>query len=288
MILSMTAFARTQNQGNWGSIICEIRSINHRYLEMSMRVSEGLYELDALMRERIRHHIKRGKIECFLRYQPSDATDTEIVINHVLAKKLNKANEEIAKSLKNPAPINTMDILRWPGVLQTAEIDMETLRERVMGLLEETLQKLIEARAREGEELNQLFLKRLDSMKEEVAKVREKLPVIYSEQREKLITRFKDAKIELDPQRLEQEMVLFAQKIDVTEELDRLDTHISEVRRTLKHGGSVGRRLDFLMQELNREANTLGSKSVNAETSRVSVELKVLIEQMREQVQNIE
>lgn len=288
MIQSMTAFARAQAQGKWGSAVCELRSINHRYLELIVRVPETLHEFEVALREQIRNHIKRGKIECYIRYQPGEIGGTEITINTKLAKELYLANEKIASLLKNPAPVNTMDILRWPGILQIAELDLETIEDEIIQLMERALTDLIAARAREGEELKQLFLQRLESMKVEIAKVRQRLPEILKEQRERLIKRFADVKLELDTGRLEQEMILFSQKTDVAEELDRLDAHISEVRRILKQGGLAGRRLDFLMQELNREANTLGAKSVDVETTRSSVELKVLIEQMREQVQNVE
>ncbi len=288
MIQSMTAFARAQAQGAWGSAVCEIRSINHRYLEMSVRMPDTLYPLEAQMRERIRHYIRRGKIECNFRFQPGDVSGTEITINHHLAEELCKASEVITKMLNNASSANPMDILRWPGVLQMAEVDLETIQDELIKLLEKALQDLVDARIREGEELKQLFLQRLESMKGELSKVRHRLPEIYNQQRSRLVARFNDAKIELDSGRFEQEVVMFAQKMDVAEELERLDAHISEVRRNLKHGGLVGRRLDFLMQELNREANTLGAKSVDVDTSRASVELKVLIEQIREQVQNVE
>ncbi len=288
MIQSMTAFARAQGQGKWGNAICEIRSINHRYLELAVRLPETLHELEVLMRERMRHYIRRGKIECHLRFQPGDTAGAEITINHHLAEELCKANAVIAKMLTHPAPINTMDVIRWPGILQIAEIDLETIQDEVLKLLEKALQELVEVRMREGDELKQLFLQRLESMKAELAKVRHRLPEIYSQQRARLIARFSDAKVELDSSRFEQEMVMFAQKIDVSEEIERLDAHISEVRRILKQGGVAGRRLDFLMQELNREANTLGAKSIDIDTTRASVELKVLIEQIREQVQNVE
>lgn len=288
MIQSMTAFARAQSQGTWGSAVCELRSINHRYLELFVRLPDNLHSLEASVRECVREHIKRGKIECYFRYQPGEANGAEIIINHHQAEQLCKANEKIAQFLKQPAPVDTMEILRWPGILQIAELDLETIEDELIKILKHALQDLIAARQREGEELKQLFLQRLETMKEEIKKVRQRMPVILTQQRERLVARFSDAKIELDSNRLEQEIVLFAQKIDVSEELDRIDAHISEVRRVLKHGGIVGRRLDFLMQELNREANTLGSKSVDGDTTRASVELKVLIEQIREQVQNIE
>ena len=288
MIQSMTAFSRVQGQGTWGTAVCELRSINHRYLELVVRLPDTLHALEAAMRECIRDYIKRGKIECHVRYQPGDVAGAEITINTHLAKQLCKANEAVAQFLKNPSPIHTMDILHWPGILQMAEIDLETIQDQLIVLLEKSLKELISARSREGDELKQLFLQRLENMKTEVARVRQHMPQIIIQQRERLANRFRDAKIELDSGRLEQEMVMFSQKIDVSEELERIDTHISEVRRILKHGGVVGRRLDFLMQELNREANTLGSKSTDVDTTRASVELKVLIEQMREQVQNVE
>ncbi len=293
MIQSMTAFARGQVAGSWGTAVCELRSINHRYLELMVRLPDNLHELEAPMRESLRRFIKRGKIECHLRYQPGDVSGSEITINHHLAEQLCHANETISellskKALVKVAPVQPMEILRWPGILQIAEVDFEIIEDEVIKLLEKTLQDLIGAREREGAELKQLFLQRLDSMKAEVVTVRKHWPEILKLQRERLIARFSEVKIELDTGRLEQEILIFSQKIDVSEELERIDTHISEIRRILKHGGVVGRRLDFLMQELNREANTLGAKSADVDTTRASVELKVLIEQMREQVQNVE
>lgn len=293
MIQSMTAFARGQAEDQWGTAVCELRSINHRYLELIIRLPDNLHELEAPMRECLRRFIKRGKIECHLRYQPGDASGSDITINYHLAEQLCKANETIAellnqKAMVKVAPVQTMEILRWPGILQMAEVDFEIIEDEVIKLLEKTLQDLILAREREGAEMKQLFLQRLDSMKAEVAKVRQHMPEILKLQRERLIARFSEVKIELDAGRLESEILIFSQKIDVSEELERIDTHISEVRRILKHGGVVGRRLDFLMQELNREANTLGAKSADVDTTRASVELKVLIEQIREQVQNVE
>ena len=288
MIQSMTAFARSEAQGTWGSLVCECRSINHRYLETNIRMPDTFHELEALMRERIRHHVKRGKVECFLRFQAADHTSLELSINHDVLKKLIHTNQVIADNLNNPGTLSTMDLLQWPGVLQVKDVDMEAIKEAVLQTLETTLIDLVEARHREGETLKQLFNQRLDIMSIELDKVRKKLPTIMQHQRDRLIARFTDANLQLDAARLEQELVMFAQKIDVTEEVDRLETHINEVRRVLKHGGAMGRRLDFLMQELNREANTLGSKSVDTDTTLASVELKVLIEQVREQVQNVE
>lgn len=288
MIQSMTAFARFQHTGKWGGAACELRSINHRYLEMVVRLPENLHALEAPIRECIRRYLKRGKIECHIRYQPGDVTGSDILINKHLAKQLCMANEAISEISTNSASPSTMEILKWPGIIQMAELDFEAIEDEVLKILEKSLEDLVKSREREGGELKELFLQRMDAMKNELAKVKQKLPQILKEQRERIMTRFKDAKLEMDSNRLEQEMVMFAQKIDVTEELERLDAHISEVRRVLKQGGMVGRRLDFLMQELNREANTLGAKSVDVETTRSSVELKVLIEQVREQVQNVE
>jgi uncharacterized protein (TIGR00255 family) len=287
-IHSMTGFARAQTQGDWGVLICELRSINHRYLEVSVHLPESLRELENAVREQIRHHVKRGKVECYVRYQPSEMESDRMSINAHFAEQLCRANQAVAKLLKDSVYINTMDILRWPGVLEIPELDLETLEDEMTKLLEKGLTDLVEMRAREGNELKELFMQRLDIMHSEVTKVKVFLPQMMTAQREKLIARFADAKLELDPERVEQEIVLFAQRIDIAEELDRLTTHIAETRRILKQGGVAGRRLDFLMQELHREANTLGSKSVGVETTHASVELKVLIEQMREQVQNVE
>lgn len=289
MIHSMTAFSRTHSQGGWGNFVCEMRSINHRFLEISLHLPEVLRVLEMPMRERIRQFIKRGKIECSIRYQPSLGSNTSLIsVNTTLAKELCQASEKIASFLKEPSSIHPTDILRFPGVLETKEADLGALQQEVFDLLEKTLNDLIAAREREGEELKQLFLQRMNLIQQELAKVREHIPQVMKDQHERLLKRFIDAKLELDPVRLEQEMVMFAQKIDVAEEIDRTETHVNEVRRVLKQGGMVGRRLDFLLQELNREANTLGSKSVDSVLTHAAVEMKVLVEQVREQVQNIE
>lgn len=285
----MTAFARTQHQVKTANLVCEIRSINHRYLEMSLYLPEVLRPLEMPLREMIRHWVKRGKIECGIRYQHlANKDDSSVTINTNLAQDLCKASEKIGAFLQQPAPISPTDILRFPGVIEPKETDLTKLQKDVFNLVEQTLQDLVNARAREGEELKQLFLQRLDVIQDEVEKVRKNLPRVLIEQRERLIKRFKEAELELDPVRLEQELLLFAQKIDVAEEIDRTDTHVTEVRRVLQQGGVVGRRLDFLLQELNREANTLGSKSSDSVITHAAIEMKVLIEQVREQVQNIE
>lgn len=285
----MTAFARMQSQGDWGSLVCEMRSINHRFLEISIHLPDVLRVLEMPVRDRIRDKVKRGKIECNMRYQPNPNSEGSLYsVNTFLAKELCKASETVASLLKETAPIYPTDILRFPGVLESKEADLNSLEAPFFDLLEKTLQELVAARAREGEELKQLFLQRTDLILNELSKVRERLPEVMVDQHNRLYKRFADAKVELDAMRLEQEMVMFAQKIDVAEEIERTETHIKEIRRVVKQGGTIGRRLDFLFQELNREANTLGSKSVDSLITHCAVEMKVLTEQMREQIQNIE
>ena len=288
MILSMTAFSREQSQGEWGSLTCEVRSINHRYLEISLHLSEALRMFEMPIREYIRKKVQRGKIECSLRYRPSADAGNAFIVNQVLAKELVRACEEVSALLRNPAPISASDVVRYPGVLDSKEADQGMLQVEVMQLVEKAINDLLAAREREGSELTRLFLERMELMEAEMAKVRGRLPQVLTEAQDRLIKRFTDARVELDPARIEQEMVMFAQKIDIAEEIDRTETHISEVRRVLKQGGAAGRRLDFLLQELNREANTMGSKSSDSIITHAAVEMKVLIEQVREQVQNVE
>ncbi|MBI2382226.1 MAG: YicC family protein [Gammaproteobacteria bacterium] len=288
MIYSMTAFARQEARGDWGSAAFELRSVNQRFLEPSFRLPEALRGLEGGLRERLRNRLTRGKLECSLRFEAGTATADTLKVNTPLALAVVNAATEIADLCERAAPINPLEVLRWPGVLESAETDKDALEAEILALFEQVLDELLAMRAREGEVLAGLIHERLTGIRAEVAKVRGLMPEILRWQRERLVNAFTEAKLELDAQRLEQEMVMLAQRIDVAEELDRLETHVKEVERTLKAGGAVGRRLDFLMQELNREANTLGSKSINTETTGVSVNLKVLIEQMREQVQNLE
>lgn len=289
MIYSMTAFARAQSQGEWGHLACEIRSINHRYFEISLHLPDMLRALEMPMRERFQSFLKRGKIECGIRYQPNAAkVGSLLTVNMTLASELGRVSEEIAGLLKMPAAISPAELLRFPGVLETKEMDVSVLQQEIFRLLEVTLHDLVAARQREGEGLKQLFLQRMDVMEQELSKARQRLPKVMIEQRDRLLKRFTEARLELDPNRLEQEMVIFAQRLDVSEEIERTETHIVEIRRILKQGGTVGRRLDFLLQELNREANTLSSKSVDSVMTHAAVEMKVLIEQVREQVQNVE
>jgi uncharacterized protein (TIGR00255 family) len=286
---SMTGFARREAKLAWGTAVWEIRSVNHRYLEPSFRLPEDFREIEPLLRDAMRKALQRGKVEASLSIQWEQEGETELGININRISQLTKAAQQINQLLgASAAPINALDILKYPGVLQKQEIDREAMQAAVLKLFDSALEGLIEHRTREGNELEQLILQRLDAVSAQVVTVRARLPEILAMQREKLQTKLAALQIDLDPERLEQEIVLLAQKADVDEELDRLDTHVIEVKRSLKQTDSLGRRLDFLMQELNREANTLSSKSIVSDTTQAAVELKVLIEQMREQVQNIE
>ncbi|MDI3325078.1 YicC family protein [Pontibacterium granulatum] len=289
MTRSMTAFARQEAEHAWGSLIWEIRSVNHRYLEPHLRLPESLRDLEGSLREQLRKKLSRGKVECTLRFHP-EAQAQQLTVNTEFAKELIAAADEVAAlSLSgNTQPMNPLDVLRWPGVLQDAQIDMDQVKTEALKLFGTALDDLIAGREREGKELNGLIEQRLAAIAEIVVEVRSKLPEILQAQRDNLRSRLEELKEDLDEGRLEQEMVILAQKADVDEEMDRLNTHVQEVRRVLNQKGPIGRRLDFLMQELNREANTLSSKSIVAETTQCAVELKVLIEQMREQIQNIE
>ena len=287
MIRSMTAFARVQDAGELATLIWEVKTVNHRYLEVSPRLPDAFRELDGPLRERCRQRLGRGKVDVTLRYQLREG-EQGLSLNEALVKELSEAARRVGDLMLHPAPVDVAEILRYPGVLQTAEIDSDALAKQALAVLDRTLDKLVEGREREGQTLRQLIEERLDAVLEQVKVVDAALPAILESLRERLYKRVQEVVESPDPQRLEQELVLLAQKMDVAEELDRLRAHVDEVRRTLKKGGACGRRLDFLMQELNREANTLGSKSVDTATTQAAVELKVLIEQMREQVQNIE
>lgn len=286
---SMTGFARREAKLSWGTLVWEIRSVNHRYLEPSFRLPEDFREIEPLLRDAMRKALQRGKVEASLSVQWEQEGDSELGVNLTKVAQLTKAAQQINGLLGEiAAPVNALDILRWPGVIQKQELDREAIHQAALTLFDSALESLIEHRSREGAELEQLILARLDSVSAQVVNVRARMPEILAAQREKLQAKLAALQVELDPERLEQEIVLLAQKADVDEELDRLDTHVLEVKRSLKQTDSLGRRLDFLMQELNREANTLSSKSIVSDTTQAAVELKVLIEQMREQVQNIE
>ena len=287
MVHSMTAFARVEKAGVQGTLSWELRSVNHRYLEPHLRLPEAFRDLEGAVREALRQGLSRGKVECTLRFA-EESRGTRLQIDSERARQLIDAAEQVAALIRQPAPLNPLEVLAWPGVLVADAADPQALNADALQLFEQALGELKNGRAREGAELAKLLNERLDAMTTEVATLRELVPQMLATQRQKVLDRFTDMKADLDPTRLEQEMVLLAQKSDVAEELDRLSTHILEVRRVLKSGGAAGRRLDFLMQELNREANTLGSKAFDPRSTTAAVNLKVLIEQMREQVQNIE
>lgn len=287
-MLSMTAFTRQQSEGDWGALVWEIRSVNHRYLEASVRLPESLRGLEGAVREAVRKKLARGKVECQLRLQAVAPEQSELVLNEGLIDRLLEANKNISAKLGGPTDLNSIDILRWPGVVTDESIDNAKLEAEALALFETALQDLIASREREGEALKEMLMQRIAGIAEIVAAVREKMPTILDAQRQNMLDKLAELKAELEPTRIEQEVALLAQKADVAEELDRLDSHLKECARVIDNKGPKGRRLDFLMQELNREANTLSSKSIVAETTLSAVELKVLIEQMREQVQNIE
>jgi len=288
MPLSMTGFARSEEQYSWGHLACEIRSVNHRYLDLSIKSPETLRNIEPQTRELIKKALHRGKVEInfYLRLDTQEGLD--LALNETLVMEVAKLAQTSAKHLSNPALINPMDLLKWPGVIQSQELDNEELQANAIKIFKQSLEKLREARQREGLELVQFIEQRLTGIDKQVSATKISLPEILKHHQVKLEEKLQALRIDVDEDRLAQELVYLAQKSDVAEELDRLVAHLGEIRHTLKQKGPIGRRLDFLMQELNREANTLSSKSIATETTQSAVDLKVLIEQMREQIQNIE
>lgn len=284
---SMTAYARIIEEHSWGSISCELKSVNHRFLEVGFRMPESLREVETTLRDMARKKLGRGKIDCsvqiaFNRSEASSELDLEAARGHL------QIVESIAAQIKQAAPISALDIMKLPGVLKDSAVDAKQISKAGTHAFDLALEQMLEGRAREGEKLADMIEQRLQGIETQIALVREHLPEILEQQRHRLHEKLADLKDQLDEQRLEQEMVIIANRADVDEEIDRLEAHVTEIRRVLNEKESIGRRLDFLMQELNREANTLGSKSISNVTTQASVELKVLIEQMREQIQNIE
>jgi uncharacterized protein (TIGR00255 family) len=284
----MTGFARMDSQQPWGSLVWELRSLNHRYLELSLRLPEELRVLETAIREKIGLSLSRGKVECSLRFSRHPGALCETQLNTGQAERFIQLHRQARELTNDSSSLRAMDLLRWPGVVEESEADLEPIKALAMRLLEQTLVQLVDNREREGGSLKAVVQSRCHAISAIVKNMREHLPAIRTRLHERLTSRLQDIDIEVDPARLEQELVLQLQKIDVDEELDRLQTHVGEVLDVLDRNEPVGRRLDFLMQELNREANTLGSKSVAVESTGASVDLKVLIEQMREQIQNIE
>tara|TARA_B100000686_G_C16591203_1_gene863452 strand:- start:229 stop:1095 length:867 start_codon:yes stop_codon:yes gene_type:complete len=288
MMLSMTAFSRQQADKEWGSLIWELRSVNHRYLETSVRLPESFRGLENVIRDTIRKKLNRGKIECQLRFQVVEASQSDLQLNKELIAKLVRANDEINQIADLNNQLTSAEILRWPGVVADQDVDADTIEREAIDLFTAALDDLVSSRVREGEALKGMLNQRVVSIREIVASIRQKIPEIICGQRKNLLEKLEELKAELEPTRLEQEIAILAQKADVDEELDRMDSHLKEVERIIESNGQKGRRLDFLMQELNREANTLSSKSIVVGTTLGAVELKVLIEQMREQIQNVE
>ncbi|HKE45883.1 MAG TPA: YicC/YloC family endoribonuclease [Steroidobacteraceae bacterium] len=284
----MTGFARREQSGPWGTLTWELRTVNHRYLELGCRLPEELRAAESDFRQMITAVVRRGKLDATLNFRPADEAAGAIEINRALAEKLLARARELASLAGVTAPLNPLDLLRWPGVVQDQARDVTPLLAAAQKTLGDALNSLTEARAREGERIREMLLQRCEALLKLVAAVSERLPEVRARIRTRLMERIAQLGIEPDNERLEQELAIIAQKMDVDEELDRLRSHITEVRKALDGAEPAGRRLDFLMQELNREANTLSSKSQDAETTRSAVDMKVIIEQLREQVQNVE
>jgi uncharacterized protein (TIGR00255 family) len=288
MIRSMTAFARSSGERAGAELTWELRSVNHRYLEVFVRLPEELRGLEPLVRERVNARLGRGKLECVLRCKWAPQQLAALELDRERLKAVLDACREIETRSAEATSPGVMELLRWPGVVREPEPDTGAAQDQALALLDQALDELVATREREGEQIRGLLVTRLDGIDQQVAAARARLPEVRQKIREKLEARVAELLDKVDNDRLEMELVLLAQKMDVDEELDRLAGHVAETRRVLGRAEPVGRRLDFLMQEFNREANTLGSKSSDSETTAVAVELKVLIEQMREQVQNVE
>lgn len=288
MTHSMTAFARQSATYPWGTLVWEIRSVNHRYLEPNFKLPEALRGLESELREHLRGRLSRGKVECTLRTQLLQERGGALAVDAELLDQLLVCAQQVQIKIPQSAALNPLDVLAWPGVLKTEQQDEEAIGAAATILFDAALAQLLEHRAREGAELRRYIETQLEEIALIVDNVRTHIPTILHTLRQRLRDRLAELRAELDNDRIEQEMVILAQKSDVAEELDRLQTHIKEVRHALQQSEPCGRRLDFLMQEFNREANTLSSKAQVSDTTLSAVRLKVLIEQMREQIQNIE
>jgi uncharacterized protein (TIGR00255 family) len=292
MILSMTGYATASAELDSGSLTLELRAVNHRYLDIQLRMADELRSFEGLLREAISVQLQRGKVECRINYA-ARSPQSAAALNRDLLQQLAAWNKEVQAALPDAISLNVADVLRWNGVLETPGASADQLRATLLDLLQIALQEFSAARAREGEKLKEFLLQRLEKIEALRTDVIPHVPAAIAAYEQKLAARLRDAMQgapvqDVWDERIRQEITLFASKIDVDEELSRLASHLTEMRRILAHGGAVGKRLDFLMQELNREANTLGSKSVDAEVSRSAMEMKILIEQMREQIQNLE
>jgi uncharacterized protein (TIGR00255 family) len=288
MTLSMTGYASQEYNTSGGVLLLELRSVNHRYLELQLKLDDNLRVFEAIVREQIQAKLGRGKVDCRLSLVRNNALEAAPMLNHSVLQQIAENAKTAAQYFPHTQPVNMLEILQMPGVMVTATLDSDALENDLKTVLNTVLQDLIAAKAREGEKLKTIILARLHEIEQHVTKVKPMMPALIKQYQEKLTTKLNEASASQDDERVRQEIVLFAQRIDVDEELVRLTAHIEEVKRILNASAAAGKRLDFLMQEMNREANTLGSKSVAIEISQISMELKVLIEQMREQIQNIE
>jgi uncharacterized protein (TIGR00255 family) len=288
MIRSMTGFARRERQGPWGTLVCELRTVNHRYLEISLRLPDELKALDNDIRQSIGAQLRRGKVDANLYLKSAAGVQRSLELDPQLLEELLGKIEQLRARLPNAAGVSPLDLLRWPGVVRDAEVDASPVLAAALEVLREALTELNDTRSREGQRMRELLLNRCNAMRSQVQSVHTRLPEISTRLRERIVERISQLGVTPDTERLEQELVLYAHKMDVDEELDRLRSHLDEVTAVLDSKEPAGRRLDFLMQELNREANTLSSKSQDVETTRAAVDMKVVIEQMREQVQNVE
>ncbi len=292
MLKSMTAFSRVQDGNDSGEIVWEIKSVNHRYLEPGFKLPEDFRSLEPEIRQRLGDYVKRGKVDLSLRYKLVDKAQCAIRLNTDMVNRLRQVEREVLTIVHEGHSLSVADILRWPGVVDEMERDFAPLKTLAMDCLDRALVELADSREREGAALHEMIASRCKQLRDIVAQVQQRRPQMMQAIRDKWSAQLQDKLAQwsesADTGRLEQELAILAQKIDVEEELDRLQAHISEVEQVLERDEAIGRRLDFLMQELNREANTLSSKSQDTETTRLAVDIKVMVEQMREQVQNIE
>ncbi|PZP64946.1 MAG: YicC family protein [Azospira oryzae] len=288
MIASMTGFAVASRDLPEATLNVEVRSVNHRFLDIQIRLPDELRSLEPEIRDRLAGRLTRGKVDCRIGIVASPAQQQTGTLNTEMLARLKSLEHLVRATFPEATGLTVSDVLRWPGVFDQATLSVDTVREPCLELLGQVLNELVAARRREGERLKELLLERVARMEALVEEVAPRIPALIAAYQERLSNRLREAMVNLEDERIRQEFTLFASKIDVDEELTRLTAHLQEVKRVLASGGPAGKRLDFLMQELNREANTLGSKSVDAEVSRIAMELKVLIEQMREQIQNVE
>ena len=288
MIHSMTGFAVQNRELGLVTLHLELRSVNSRYLDLAFRIADELRQAEPMLRERLAARLNRGKVECRLNLQTNEAAPRSLALNSVLVARLLDAQDAVQAQFADAKPLSVADILRWPGMLADDSVTFEQMQPAILALIDAALDEFVASRRREGDKLAAMIGERVARMRELVATGVPRMPAIVAEYQDRLAARLREAVASLDEDRIRQEVALFAQRIDVAEELSRLATHLDEVERILKAGGAAGKRLDFLMQELNREANTLASKSAATDMTAIAMEMKVLIEQMREQVQNIE